>query len=58
LSLGRAPRALRNYRHLDYIVADPVLIAATHRANYQAKAVWLPHSYLPHDETSHLRAAF
>ena len=38
--------------YIDYIVADPVLIPETHRANYQEKVVWLPHSYLPHDAAS------
>jgi predicted O-linked N-acetylglucosamine transferase (SPINDLY family) len=39
---------------MDYIVADPVLIPASHQYGYVEKIACLPHSYLPHDATSRL----
>jgi len=60
--LGRRPAPIQvNYlgypgtmgaEYIDYIVADPVLVPEQHRAHYQEKVVWLPHSYLPHDAAS------
>ena len=38
--------------YVDYIVADPVLVPATDRDSYSEKIVCLPHSYMPHDDTS------
>ena len=38
--------------YMDYIVADPVLIPASQQDSYMEKVVYLPHSYLPHDDTS------
>lgn len=38
--------------YFDYIVADPVLIPASQQSSYMEKVVYLPHSYLPHDDTS------
>jgi protein O-GlcNAc transferase len=38
--------------YIDYIIADPTLIPASHRSSYMEKVVYLPHSYLPHDDTS------
>ncbi len=36
--------------YMDYIIADPILIPASHRSSYLEKVVYLPHSYLPHDD--------
>jgi protein O-GlcNAc transferase len=36
--------------YIDYIIADPVLIPASHRHRYAEKIVYLPHSYMPHDD--------
>jgi protein O-GlcNAc transferase len=38
--------------YIDYIIADPTLIPASHQSSYLEKVVYLPHSYLPHDDTS------
>jgi protein O-GlcNAc transferase len=38
--------------YMDYIIADPILIPASHRSSYLEKVVYLPHSYLPHDDNS------
>jgi protein O-GlcNAc transferase len=38
--------------YLDYIVADPTLIPASHRDGYAEKIVYLPESYMPHDDES------
>jgi protein O-GlcNAc transferase len=38
--------------YIDYIVADPVLIPASQQSSYMEKVAYLPHSYLPHDDTS------
>ena len=38
--------------YIDYIVADPVLVPASHREFYKEKVVYLPHSYMPHDGVS------
>jgi protein O-GlcNAc transferase len=38
--------------YIDYIIADPTLIPASHQSGYLEKVVYLPHSYLPHDDTS------
>jgi protein O-GlcNAc transferase len=38
--------------YIDYIIADPTLIPASDRQSYMEKVVYLPHSYLPHDDTS------
>jgi protein O-GlcNAc transferase len=38
--------------YMDYIIADPILIPASHRSGYVEKVVCLPYSYLPHDDTS------
>jgi predicted O-linked N-acetylglucosamine transferase (SPINDLY family) len=38
--------------YIDYIIADPTLIPASHRSSYMEKVVYLPHTYLPHDDTS------
>jgi protein O-GlcNAc transferase len=38
--------------YIDYIIADPALIPASHQSSYLEKIVYLPHSYLPHDDTS------
>ena len=38
--------------YMDYIVADPVLIPGSQQSSYMEKVVYLPHSYLPHDDTS------
>jgi protein O-GlcNAc transferase len=38
--------------YIDYIVADPVLIPASQQSSYSEKVAYLPHSYLPHDDTS------
>ena len=38
--------------YIDYIIADPVLIPASQQSSYMEKIVYLPHSYLPHDDTS------
>jgi protein O-GlcNAc transferase len=35
--------------YIDYIIADPILIPASHRHHYVEKIVYLPHSYMPHD---------
>jgi protein O-GlcNAc transferase len=40
--------------YVDYIVADPVLVPAPDRDSYAEKIVYLPHSYMPHDDTSRL----
>jgi protein O-GlcNAc transferase len=40
--------------YIDYIIADPILVPASHRHSYVEKIVYLPHSYLPHDDTSRL----
>jgi protein O-GlcNAc transferase len=39
-------------RYFDYIVADPVLVPESQQGSYMEKVVYLPHSYLPHDDTS------
>ena len=38
--------------YIDYIIADPVLVPASDRANYAEKIVQLPHSFMPHDGKS------
>jgi protein O-GlcNAc transferase len=38
--------------YIDYIVADPVLIPASQQSSYSENIAYLPHSYLPHDDTS------
>jgi protein O-GlcNAc transferase len=38
--------------YIDYIIADPVLVPASHREFYMEKVVYLPHSYMPHDGVS------
>jgi predicted O-linked N-acetylglucosamine transferase (SPINDLY family) len=38
--------------YIDYIVADPVLIPSSQQNSYREKIAYLPHSYLPHDDTS------
>ena len=38
--------------YMDYIIADPILVPASHRSSYLEKVVYLPHSYLPHDDNS------
>jgi protein O-GlcNAc transferase len=43
--------------YIDYIVADPVLVPATHQGSYGEKIVYLPHSYMPHDDTSRVVSA-
>jgi protein O-GlcNAc transferase len=40
--------------YMDYIIADPVLIPASHQHGYVEKVVYLPHSYMPHDDASRL----
>lgn len=35
--------------YIDYIIADPVIIPATHYDDYTEKVVQLPHSYQPND---------
>jgi protein O-GlcNAc transferase len=40
--------------YIDYIVADPVVIPASHRDRYVEKIAYLPHSYMPHDDKSRL----
>lgn len=51
--------------YMDYIIADPVLIPASHQESYAEKVAYLPHSYMPHDDAGRLisdrpleRAAF
>jgi protein O-GlcNAc transferase len=36
--------------YIDYIVADPTLIPEAHRHHFREKIVYLPHSYMPHDD--------
>jgi protein O-GlcNAc transferase len=36
--------------YIDYIVADPTLVPASHRNGYAEKIAYLPHSYMPHDD--------
>jgi protein O-GlcNAc transferase len=36
--------------YMDYIVADPTLIPASHQGGYAEKVAYLPHSYMPHDD--------
>src|SRR5215831_7406634 len=36
--------------YIDYIVADPTLVPASHRNGYAEKIAYLPYSYLPHDD--------
>ena len=36
---------------IDYIIADPVVIAADQRQFYSEKVIFLPHSYQPNDNT-------
>jgi len=38
--------------YIDYIIADPILIPASHQGSYAEKVAYLPHSYLPHDDAS------
>jgi protein O-GlcNAc transferase len=38
--------------YFDYIIADPTLIPASDQSGYTEKIVYLPHSYLPHDDAS------
>jgi protein O-GlcNAc transferase len=38
--------------YFDYIVADPVVIPASQQSGYSEKIAYLPHSYLPHDDTT------
>jgi protein O-GlcNAc transferase len=38
--------------YMDYIVADPTLIPAAHQGGYAEKVVYLPQSYMPHDDIS------
>jgi predicted O-linked N-acetylglucosamine transferase (SPINDLY family) len=40
--------------YIDYLVADPILIPASHRECYMEKIAYLPHSYMPHDDASRL----
>lgn len=37
--------------YIDYLIADPVLIPAKHRAHYVEKIAYLPHCYMPNDST-------
>jgi protein O-GlcNAc transferase len=37
--------------YIDYIVADPTLIPASDQNCYQEKIAFLPHSYMPHDDS-------
>jgi len=36
----------------DYIIADPILIPASHQDSYTEKVAYLPHALLPHDTAS------
>jgi protein O-GlcNAc transferase len=36
--------------HIDYIIADSVLVPSARRAHFAEKVVTLPHSYMPHDD--------
>ncbi|THD68542.1 MAG: tetratricopeptide repeat protein, partial [Bradyrhizobium sp.] len=38
--------------YIDYLIADPILVPASHRASYMEKIAYLPHSYMPHDGAS------
>jgi protein O-GlcNAc transferase len=40
--------------YVDYIIADPILVPASHRESYLEKVVCLPHTYMPHDGVSRL----
>jgi predicted O-linked N-acetylglucosamine transferase (SPINDLY family) len=35
--------------YIDYLIADPMLIPAAHRAHYTEKVVYLPNTYQPND---------
>ena len=35
--------------HMDYIIADPIVIPEEHKHSYSEKPVWMPNSYLPYD---------
>ncbi len=37
--------------YMDYLIADPTLIPPPHRAHYDEKIAYLPHSYQPNDST-------
>jgi protein O-GlcNAc transferase len=37
---------------IDYIIGDPVLVPVSHQKGYAEKIAYLPHSYMPHDDTS------
>jgi len=43
-------------KYYDYLIADPILIPTSHQNNYMEKVVYLPHSYLPHDNKSRIIA--
>ncbi len=40
--------------YIDYIVGDPILIPASQQNGYSEKVVYLPHSYMPHDDRSRI----
>ncbi len=40
--------------YIDYIIGDPILIPASQQNSYMEKVVYLPHSYLPHDDRSRI----
>ena len=43
-------------RHIDYIVADSVVIPDESRRHYSEKVVWLPGSYQPNDSSKRMSA--
>jgi protein O-GlcNAc transferase len=40
--------------YIDYVIADPTLIPASHQNSYAENVAYLPHSYLPHDNESRI----
>ena len=40
--------------YFDYIIGDPILIPVSHQNSYVEKVIYLPHSYLPHDNESRI----
>ncbi|WP_395713897.1 tetratricopeptide repeat protein [Reyranella sp.] len=43
-------------RHMDYIIADSVVIPEASRRHYSEKVVWLPGSYQPNDSSKRMSA--
>jgi protein O-GlcNAc transferase len=40
--------------YIDYIIGDPIVIPALQQDSYREKVVYLPHSYMPHDDKSRI----